>query len=765
MNNIKPIKADEFLNEYMLDYGYNVITDRALPDLRDGLKPVQRRIIYDAYELNLTNDKKHKKSARIVGDVLGKYHPHGDSSVYEALVRMAQPFTLRYPLIDGQGNFGNEDGDSPASQRYTEARLQKISNEMLNDIKKNTVDFMPNFDGEEQEPTILPSRIPNLLINGANGIAIGFSTNMPPHNLKDSILQIIYQIDNPDCSIDELVKILKAPDFPTGGEIVNPHQLVNVYKNGYGTIKVRGKYSVDGNRIIFTELPYQVNKSKLFDLVCDLAYGYYKKVGKKQVYVNPVIPQIKEVYDESNHVEGEGMSFIVEVDKAINTDLVLKLLFEKTPLQSNFNAIFNVTEGKTLYENIDLKTLNDKYITFQKEIITRKTKYDLDKTMKRLNLVRGYIVVIKNVDRIVEIIKTSKDKNEIYLLMDKEFNLNEEQITNILNMKLSKLMKLEVENILEEEKNLIISSEHLKGILSSEDRLLEELKSDLKKIIDVYGDDRRTDIVYEDSLSKIDVSNEMIQDYNCRILLTNKFVKKHLKQSDNHKIAEDDNIICDINSNNRDTLLFFSNLGNRYKVKCSDLKTVQPSTFGQLINSIINLEYEEQIVSVVSISDDKGYMMFAYENGLISKVKIENYLGNYIKLRNSYNLESKLVSLAYVKKDVDIFCISESGKGVIFSSAEFEAKGTKNAKGNKAIKLDGDRLISCIFNIKETDIIKVKTDNGKEREFNMKDIVSTGKKDESRSLFEYMRGKRGNKGNYLINTNANKCRLIRIDMI
>lgn len=762
-NNIKPVIADEFLNEYMLDYGYNVITDRALPDLRDGLKPVQRRIIYDAYELNLTNDKKHKKSARIVGDVLGKYHPHGDSSVYEALVRMAQPFTLRYPLIDGQGNFGNEDGDSPASQRYTEARLQKISGEMLNDIKKDTVDFMPNFDGEEQEPTVLPSRIPNLLINGANGIAIGFSTNIPSHNLKDSILQIIHQIDNPDCSIDELVEILKAPDFATGGEIVNQNQLVSMYKNGYGTIKVRGKYHVDGNKIIFTELPYQVNKAKLFDLICDLAYGYYKKVGKKQVYVNPVIPQIKEVYDESNHVE--GMSLIIEVDKAINTDLVLKLLFEKTPLQSNFNAIFNVTEGKTLYENIDLKTLNDKYIAFQKEIITRKTKYDLAKTMKRLNIVRGYIIVINNIDRIVEIIKTSKDKNEIYMLMSKEFNLNEEQITNVLNMKLSKLMKLEVASILEEEKSLVISSEYLKSILSSEDKLLEELKSDLRKIIDLYGDDRKTNIIYEDNLSKIDISNEIIADYNCRILLTDKFIKKHLKQSDNHKLADDDKIICDINSNNRDILLFFSNLGNRYKVKCNDLKTFQPSNFGQLISSVINLEYEEQIVAVVSISDNKGYMMFAYENGLISKIKIENYLGNYIKLRNSYNIESKLVSLAYIKKDVDIFCISETGKGVIFNSSEFEAKGTKNSKGNKAIRLDDNKLISCIFNIKDTDSIKVKSDNNNEYEFNMNDIATTGKKDENRNLFEYMRGKRGNKGNYLINTNTTKGRLIGIDVI
>lgn len=763
--NILPINANKYLEDYMLDYGVNVITDRSLPDVRDGLKPVQRRIMYDAFELGLTYDKKYKKSARIVGDVLGKYHPHSDSSVYDALVRLAQDFTMRYPLIDGKGNFGNEDADSPASMRYTEAKLQKLSSQILRDINKNTVDFMPNFDGEEQEPMVLPSRFPNLLVNGVNGVAVGFATNMPPHNLSDSIKQIIYQIDNPNCNIKELVDILKAPDFPKGGVIINPKDMLSMYENGAGAIKVRGKYHIeDETNIVFTEIPYQINKAKVVDLINDLSKGYYKKQDKgkksKPVFINPVIPQIKEVYDESNHIE--GMRIILEVDCKENINLVLKLLFEKTPLQSNFNSLFNVVKGNKLIENINLKQMNNEYIQFQKEVISRRSVFELNKTETRLNILRGYIIAINNIDRIVEIIKSSESKQQAFVSLTTEFGLNDKQVDAILNMKLSRLMKLEINKIVDEERDLNKYVEFLNGILTDESKLLEVLKQELTEILEMYGDERRTEILYEDELSKVDISTSLIEDYNCRVLLTNTFIKKHLKQSDNHKLSDDDVILCDISSTNRDTILAFTNLGNRYKIDCHKLKTMTPSSFGQPIKDIISLEQGEKVIGIVSITEEIGYMVFAYENGKVSKVNISKYLGNYTKQKNCFNLESKLVAFDYIKKDVDVLCISNDGKALIFNTNQINATDSKNSKGNIGIKVDDGVLISCIFDIKNNDFLEVNTTKGKTKMFIMDDIAPTGKRDEERTLFTYINGKRGNKGNYLVNTNATKDKISKV---
>ena len=763
--NILPIEANDYLKEYMLDYGINVITDRSLPDVRDGLKPVHRRIIYDAFELGLTYDKKFKKSARIVGDVLGKYHPHGDSSVYEALVRLAQDFSMRYPLIDGHGNFGNEDNDSAAAMRYTEAKLQKLSSQILRDINKNTVDFMPNFDGEEQEPMVLPSRFPNLLVNGVNGVAVGFATNMPPHNLSDGIRQIIHQIDNPNCPTSELVDILKAPDFPKGGVIINPKDMLSMYENGVGVVKVRGKYHIeDETNIVFTEIPYQINKAKVVDLINDLSKGYYKqdksKKKSKPIFINPVIPQIKEVYDESNHIE--GMRIIMEVDCKENINLVLKLLFEKTPLQSNFNSLFNVVKGNKLIENISLKQMNNEYIEFQKEVISRRSVFELNKAEVRLNILRGYIIAINNIDRVIEIIKSSESKQQAFVNLTTEFGLNDKQVEAILNMKLSRLMKLEINKIVDEESELNQYVNFLNEVLSNESKLLEVLKQELTEILEMYGDERRTEILYEDELSKVDISTSLIEDYNCRVLLTNTFIKKHLKQSDNHKLSDDDVILCDIPSNNRDTILAFTNLGNRYKIDCHKLKTMTPSSFGQPIKDIINLESGETVIGIVSVSEEIGYMVFAYENGKISKVDIGKYLGNYTKLKNCYNQESKLVSLDYIKKDVDVLCVSNEGKALIFNMEQINSTGSKNSKGNMGIKVEDGKLISCIFDIKDNEFIEVNTEKGKTKMFIMDDIAPTGKRNEERTLFAYINGKRGNKGNYLVNTNATKDKISKV---
>ena len=428
MDNIKNVSYCETMKDGYIDYALSVIIDRALPDVRDGLKPVHRRILYDMNELGLTPDKKYKKSARIVGDVLGKYHPHGDSSVYEAMVRLAQDFSMRYPLVDGHGNFGSIDGDSPASMRYTEAKMDKLSLEMLKDINKNTVDFAPNFDGDETEPTILPSRFPNLLVNGGSGIAVGYATNMPPHNMKDTIDQIIYQIDNPNCTIKELVNILKAPDFPTGGTIVNPEQMETLYSNGKGRIVIRAKYHIeDEDQIVFTEIPYGVNKSKLLDELTILATGEIKtkKEGKKVLTINvkPEIPEIDEVIDESN--ERNGIRIIVSVKNKKNVEKVLSLLFAKSKLQSTFGANYVAIKGNKLLRNLSLKAINSYYIEHQKEVLARRTQYDLTNAERRLEILDGYVIALKDVDYTIKLIKESSNKSEAKQKLIDNLGVNE----------------------------------------------------------------------------------------------------------------------------------------------------------------------------------------------------------------------------------------------------------------------------------------------------------------------------------------------------
>ena len=481
---------DEMTISY-IDYAMSVIVGRALPDVRDGLKPVHRRILYAMYEAGLLPTRPFKKSATVVGDVLGKYHPHGDMAVYDALVRMAQDFSLRYPLIEGQGNFGSIDGDPPAAYRYTEARLSKIAMEMLRDIDKDTVDFVPNFDGRLKEPLVLPSLLPNLIVNGSTGIAVGMSTNIPPHNLTETIDALLYLIDNPDCKDEEIFEIMKGPDFPTGGIILGRKGIIDYFKTGRGTVTVRARYYIEEKgrkKIIFTEIPYLVNKSTLLEKIAEL-------VREKK------IEGVQDLRDESDR---EGLRIVIELKKGISEKFVLNQLFKYTQLQDRFGVIMLAlvdNEPKVL----SLREVLNHYLKHREEVTRRKTEFLLKKALERAHILEGLRLCLKDIDRVIELIKKSKDPKEAKEKLMKEFKLSEIQAQAILDMKLQTLTRLEMSKIEEEYEKLIKEIERLKGILENKSLLMEEIKKELIEIKEKYGDRRRTDIDEEEP-EEIDLS-------------------------------------------------------------------------------------------------------------------------------------------------------------------------------------------------------------------------------------------------------------------
>lgn len=754
-----------------LDYAMSVIVGRALPDVRDGLKPVHRRILYSMHELGITYDKPYKKSARTVGDVLGKYHPHGDSSVYDALVRLEQDFVMRYPLIDGHGNFGSNDGDGAAAMRYTESRLAKISNQMVRDMNKDTVDFIPNFDGEEKEPTILPSRIPNLLINGSTGIAVGFATNIPPHNLKDSIDSIIYQIDNPNCDVDELINIIKAPDFPTKAIIINPEEVKQIYSEGKGRIVMRGRYHIETIKkqkiIVFTEMPYGVDKASLKDRLHDLIHGYTKKEkeGKKtkEVFVPPVIPQIAEMKDDSDVRLGTRLMFVLKN----NTDenIVLSLLFKHSELQSNFNANFTAVKGNELYQKMSLKDINYHYIEHQKEVLTRRCKYDLAKAEKRIHILEGLKIAINNIDKVIVLIRSSKSTQEAKTNLMNTFNLSEKQTQAILDLKLQRLTKLEIDDVDKEYNDLSETTKTLNKQLSNEKELLELLKTELIEIRDKYGDERKTEIIYEDTLQEIS-SDELIDDYNCRLILTSQgYIKKHLKQSDNHKIKDDDFIIQQEVSTNKSTILLFTNQGNRYKIPCHELEVKEPKVLPQYLPNLLELQDNEQIIKMASVEKDEGYILSIYDNGRISKVPISSFMSANKKLANCYSDKAKLIDIKYIKNDINVLLISNEGKGLIVNTEQINPVLSRNGQGVVGIKLDENSVIGCIIDVNKDMNFELETKKGKRKEFSLDDAAMSGKSNEERNIFKYICGKRGNKGNYIINTKTTNDEIINFKQL
>lgn len=750
-----------------MDYALSVIVGRALPDVRDGLKSVHKRIIYEMFEMGLFPDSGYRKSARIVGNVLGKWHPHGDTSVYDAMVRLAQDFNMRYTLIDGHGNWGSIDGDSPAHYRYTEAKLEKISLELIRDIKKNVVDFVPNFDGEEREPSVLPARYPSLLVNGSEGIAVGFATKMPPHNLKDSIDTVIYQIDNPNCEIKELVNILKAPDFPTKALITNPKNMINIYTDGHGKINMRAKHHIEygekNNKIIITEIPYQINKSVLIDEIYELTQDkkVEKKDGKKEI-IPAIFPQIINVVDESDR---EGMRISLTLKKGSDIDKTLKLLFAKTNLQCNYSANFTAIHGTTLLEHMSLKDINSYYINHQKEVITRRTQFDLNKTNERLHILEGLLKAINDIDVVVDKIRNSKNKEIATQNIMDYLKVDEKQANYIVEIKLYRLAGFEIEKYKTEYDELVVLKNKLQFILDNESELLRVLKEELIEIRDTYGDERRTQLLYEDNIQ--DLSKEdLIDDNSVTLTLTKQgYIKKCLRYSEKQNLKDGDEILQTLQTSNKSSLLMFTSKGRMFDRKTYDLEAIEPSRLGDFLPNLIDLLPDEKVIYICTTKTYDGFLACVFENGKVAKINLKSYQSkqNRQVATIGFNTESKLMDICLCDKDYDIFFVSEQGKCLITNMENFDKiKNDREIKGNQGIKLkDGNKLIYAKINPKENLSFTITTEKGKSKEYYLDDLATTSKVE--KSWYSHFKSESRNiGGNFIYNCRAKNDKIVDI---
>ena len=690
-----PIDINEEMQRCYIDYSMSVIVGRALPDVRDGLKPVHRRILYSLHELGLYPDKGYRKCARIVGDVLGKYHPHGDSSVYDALVRMAQDFSMRYMLVDGHGNFGSVDGDSPAAMRYTEAKMNKIAVEMLRDINKDTVDFGPNFDGEEKEPMVLPSRFPNLLVNGSAGIAVGMATNIPPHNLGEVIDATVMLIDNPDSTVADLMTVIKGPDFPTAATIMGKSGIRAAYETGKGKITVRAKAEIEEensrHRIIVTEIPYQVNKAKLIESIADLVKDK-KIVG------------ISDLRDESDR---EGMRIVIELKKDANPNVVLNLLYKHTKMQDTFGVIM-----LALVDNqpqiLNLKQILEHYIAYQKDVITRRTIFDLNKAKARAHILEGLIIALDYIDEVISIIRNSKT-NEIAktTLIDK-FGLSEKQAVAILEMKLKKLTGLEREKIEEEYKELIKQIEYLTSILESEEKLFAVIKSELIEIKNKYNDERRTHI--EEVVNDIDIE-DLIQEEEVTITLTHAGYIKRIS-SDTYSAQrrggkgiqamttkEDDYVEHVMVTSTHSDVLFFTNKGRVYKLRAYRIPEAGRTAKGTNIVNLIAIEPDERIETILTVKDDvrEGFLFMGTKQGLVKKTPLEEFKNLRKNGLIAINLREgdELLKVKITRGDADIIMVTQNGYAIKFNEKSVRPMG-RTAAGVRAINLKDDDIAVCM---------------------------------------------------------------------
>ena len=752
----KIIRSDisKEMRERYIDYAMNVIVDRALPDVRDGLKPVHRRILYAMYELGLFPEKGYRKCARVVGDTLGKYHPHGDTSVYGALVRMAQDFSMRYPLVDGHGNFGSIDGDGAAAMRYTESKMDKLAMEMLRDINKNIVDFKPNFDGEEQEPTVLPSRFPNVLVNGSSGIAVGMATNIPPHNLGEVINGTIQLIDNPNLTTSDLLEYIKAPDFPLGATIINSDEISKIYETGTGKLIVRGKYHIEkeGNHklIVFTDIPSQVNKANTLEKIADLVYGKDR-----------ILKNITDIRDESDK---HGIRIVIEIKASTDEKLILAQLFRKTKLQDNCNVNMLVlvnNEPKVL----SLKEILNYYIEYQKEIITRRSQFDLNKINNRLHILKGLKIALDKIDLVISLIRESKNSTSAKEKLIEILNITDIQAQAILDLKLQRLTNLDRDKIDIEFENLNKNRVDLELILSDNHELLKLLKTELLEIKNKYSNPRRTEILSHNPLNSI-TNEDFIEDYNCTISYTKNYIKKLKKKSDKNIFKDGEILIDEIPSTNKSKLIFFTNKANRYVMNSYDLDDdMKPSKIGQFIPNLIDLEENEEIIRIVSVEDEQqGHIVSVYENGKINKTPVKQFISNYTKIVNCYNTDSKLIDIDYIKSVSDILFLSAEGKALITNTNNRSKTNTKNSMGVQGIKLGENgtnKCIGCIINVIPEFKFEIHTKKGKIKEFMLDDIAPTGKPNEERSLFKYLYGRRNNRGNFVIKTRTNEDEIMK----
>lgn len=690
------VNISEKMRSSFLDYSMSVIVARALPDVRDGLKPVHRRILYTMYEDGLTPDKPFRKSATTVGAVLGSYHPHGDSSVYDAMVRMAQDFNYRCVLVDGHGNFGSIDGFEAAAYRYTEARLSKISLELLRDINKNTVDFVDNFDGTTKEPSVLPSRFPNILVNGTMGIAVGMATNIPPHNLGETIDACIAKIDNPDITLPELMEHIKGPDFPTGGYILGNSGIVKAYETGRGTIVIRAKASIEEKnnhqRIVVTEIPYGVNKSVLITKIADLVR-------------NKVIEGISDLRDETDL---NGIKIVIEIKREANANVVLNNLYKYSQLQSSFGInLLALDNGQP--KVMTLNQILESYIDFQKSVIIRRTQFDLDKAKKRAHILEGLKICQDHIDEIVALIKASKSDEEAIKALEERFQLSEAQSQAILELKLRRLTGLEREKIEAELAELEQLIQELESILASEEKVKEILKQEMAEIRDKYNDERRTvidmtAIDYIEDESLIPVEKSIIT------LTNNGYIKRmpvDTYRSQNRggvgikgmSTNENDFVSQLVSVSTHDSVLFFTNRGKVYRMKGYEVPAFSRQSKGLPIINLLPLEKEESVNSIIALNDeteDSDYLTFITKEGLVKRTNVLEFK----KIRNSGKLaiilhdDDELVAVRKTKGNNEIVIGASNGRMVRFDENEVRSMG-RGTSGVKGIDLDGAYVVGA----------------------------------------------------------------------
>ena len=716
---VQEVDMQKTMKDYYIDYAMSVIASRALPDVRDGLKPVQRRILYSMVELNNGPDKPHRKCARIVGDTMGKYHPHGDSSIYEALVKLAQDFNTRYPLVDGHGNFGSVDGDGAAAMRYTEARLSKISMEMTADLNKDTVDFIPNFDETEKEPTVLPSRYPNLLVNGTSGIAVGMATNIPPHNLREVIGAVVKIIDNKinedrETTLEEILEIVKGPDFPTGGTIIGKTAIEEAYRTGRAKIRVRAVTNIEPmpngkNRIVVTELPYMVNKARLIENIADL-------VRDKRV------EGITDLRDESDR---EGMRIAIELRRDVNPNIILNQLYKHTQLQDTFGVIMlalvdNQPKVLNLYEMLKY------YLMHQEDVVTRRTKYDLNKAEERAHILEGLIIALDNIDRVISIIRGSSTVQAAKESLMKEFNLTDAQSQAIVDMRLRALTGLERSKIEAELADLQKKIEEYRAILADKNKLLTVIKTEISLIADKYGDERRTSIGYDE----YDLSMEdLIPDEACVIARTNMGYVKRMTP-DNFKsqhrggkgikgmqTLEEDYIKDLFMTTSHHVLTFFTNTGRAYKLKAYEIPEAGRTSRGTAIINLLQLAPGETITAVVPVKvediSDNDYLFMATKNGIVKKTSCREFANirkNGIQAMTLRD-DDELIEVKLTDDTTEVMMVTKLGMCIRFKATDVRPTG-RSAMGVIGMNLmDTDEVVGVQLNT-QGDTMLIVSENG-----------------------------------------------------
>ena len=702
--------SEEMKTSY-IDYAMSVIVGRALPDVRDGLKPVNRRILYGLSALGITPDKPHKKSARIVGEVMGKYHPHGDSSIYDAMVKMAQVFSTRYPLVDGHGNFGSVDGDGAAASRYTEARMSPFSLQMVRDIGKETVDFADNYDGEEQEPVVLPSRVPNLLINGSNGIAVGMATSIPPHNLGETIDACVKMIDDDECTVDDLIKIIKAPDFPTGAQIIGKEGAREAYRTGTGKVLVRSECEIEEGsrgrtRIVVSSIPYQVNKARLIESMAALVKD--KKVEG-----------ISNIQDESAR---GNLRIVIDLKKDVNPNVILNRLYKHTQLQTSYSMIMlALVNGEP--KILNLYQILDEYLKHQKEVVTRRTRFDLRKAEERAHILEGYVIALDNIDEVIKVIRSAYNDAKEKLMI--RFSLSEAQAQAILDMRLARLQGLEREKIEEELVELRKRIAYFKELLADEKKLMGVIKDELLEIKKKYGDKRRTKLVNGDG--ELD-EEALIDEEDVAITLTHMGYIKRVPEN-TYKAqrrggkgilgltTRDSDFVKDlIITSTHDDLLFFTDMGKVYKMKGYEVPEASRTAKGTPVINFLNLNSGEKVSAVIPVKEfsQDNYLVMITRSGTIKKTPMSEFDSIRKNGLIAINLKDgdKLISVSQSNGDENIYVITKLGKAIAFNENDVRSMG-RNAAGVRAINLDyGDEVVSMELDIDGTREMLVVSENG-----------------------------------------------------